>query len=81
MKYILLGCIAGIALYLLDKLSLWAERRGWIYYRHKRSSGGAIGNAFLELQAFFEPSKRYVIEERKNIKKDAQDSGDKPKAG
>jgi hypothetical protein len=81
MKYILIGGIAVLALFLLDKLALWAERQGWIYYRHTHSSGGAIGNAFLELQAFFEPSKRHVIEERKKIKKDSQESGDKPEAG
>ncbi len=78
MKLILFGIIAATGLYLLDKLALWAERRGWIYYRNKRSSGGAMGNAFLELQSFFEPSKRHVVEERKRIKKEAQESGDKP---
>ncbi len=78
MNYILIGCIAVIGLYLLDKLALWAEGRGWIYYRKRRSSGGAIGNAFLELQAFLEPSKRHVVEERKRIRKDEKDSGDKP---
>ena len=81
MKPILFGIIAVVGLFLLDKLALWAEERGWIYYRTKRSSSGAIGNAFLELQSFFEPSKRHVIEERKRIKKDQQQSGDKPKAG
>ena len=81
MKLILFGIIAAVCVYLLDKLALWAEARGWIYYRKRHSSGGAIGNAFLELQAFLEPSKRYVVEERKRIKKDEQDSGEKPKAG
>jgi hypothetical protein len=81
MKLILFGILAVAGLYLLDKISLWAEARGWIYYRNKRSSGGAIGNAFLELQAFFEPSKHHVIEERKRIKKEEQQSGDKPQAG
>ena len=69
MKIILFGIIAAVGLFLLDKLALWAEGRGWIYYRKKHSSGGAIGNAFLELQAFLEPSKRHVVEERKRIKK------------
>ena len=81
MRFIFLGSMVLVGLYLLDRLALWAERRGWLYYRNKRSSGGAIGNAFLELQAFFEPSKRHVIEERKKIKSDLQQSGDKPEAG
>jgi hypothetical protein len=81
MKYILIGGIAIVVLYLLDKIALRAERRGWIYYRHNRSSGGAIGNAFLELQAFFEPTKRHYVQERQRIKLDVQESGDKPEAG
>ena len=81
MKYMLIGSIAIIGLYLLDKLALWAEQRGWIYYRYKRCSRTAIGNAMLELQTIVEPSKRYVVEERKKIRKDEKDSGDKPEPG
>ena len=81
MHYILIGSIVILGLFLLDRLGLWAERRGWVYYRHRRSSGGAMGNAFLELQSFFEPAKRPIIEERKSLKKDAQDSGDPPQGG
>ena len=81
MSYLLIGIIVAVVLCLLDMLALWAERRGWIYYRQNRSSGDAVRNAFLDLQAFLEPSTRHVIEERKRIKKDEQDSGDKPKAG
>jgi len=81
MKYILIGSIAVLGLYLLDRLGLWAERQGWIYYRYKRSSRGAIGNAILELQAIAEPTKRHVIEERKRIRKEEKDSGDKPDTG
>jgi len=81
MKYILIGSIAVIAFYLLDKLGLWAEQRGWIYYRYKRASRTAIGNAILELQTVVDPSKRYVVEERKKIMKEERDSGDKPQTG
>jgi hypothetical protein len=81
MKYLLIGCIAVIALYVLDKLGLWAERQGWMYYRHKPPTRTSIGNAMLELQRIFDPSKQYVVEERKKIKKEEKDSGDKPQAG
>ena len=81
MRYVLIAGIAVLTLYVLDRLALWAERRGWIYYRNKHSSGGAIGNAFLELQAFLEPSKRHVVEERKKIRKDEEASSDKLEAG
>ncbi len=81
MKYILIGSITVLGLYLLDRLGLWAERQGWIYYRYKRASRTAIGNAILELQTIVDPSKQYVVEERKKIKKEEKDSGDKPQAG
>ncbi len=81
MKYILIGSITVLCLYLLDKLGLWAERQGWIYYRYKRASRTAIGNAILELQTIVDPSKRHVIEEKKRIRKEEKDSGDKPQAG
>ena len=81
MKYILIGSIAIIGFYLLDRFGLCAERRGWIYYRYKRASRTAIGNSILELQTIVDPSKRYVVEERKKIRKEEKDSGDKPKAG
>jgi hypothetical protein len=81
MKYILMGSIAVIVLYLLDTLGLWAERKGGIYYRYKRCSRTAIGNAMLELQTIVDPSKRHVVEERKRIRKEEKDSDDKPQAG
>jgi len=41
----------------------------------------AIGNAILEFQTVVDPSKRYVVEERKKIMKEERDSGDKPQTG
>ena len=70
-----------LGLYLLDRLGLWAERQGWIYYRYKRASRTSIANAILELQTIVDPSKRYVVEERKKIRKEEKDSVDKPQAG
>ncbi len=81
MRYLLWGIIVVGGLYLLHRLALWAAGRGWIFYRGNHRGSGTLGNAFLELQTIFEPSKRHILEER--VKKDpaTQESGDKPKAG
>jgi hypothetical protein len=80
MIYVLwgLGILAG--LYCLHRAALWAERRGWIYYR-KAGSSGAIGNAFLEIQATFDPAARHVQEERERAHSQTQESGDPPVPG
>ena len=81
MKYLILGIIVIVGIYGIHRLASWAEDRGWIYYRKKKAGGGMLGNALLELQAFLEPSKRHIIEERKKMGGESQESGDKPKSG
>jgi hypothetical protein len=81
MKYLLWAILVGADIYLLHRLALWAEDRGWIYYRHKHASGGTLGTALLELQKILEPTKRHVIEERVKKGSASQESGDKPKSG
>ena len=73
--WILLGA-AG--LYGFDRLALWMERRGWIYWRKKHGSSGTLGAALLEVQAIFEPSKRHVLEVRRDERSEDEDSGDPP---
>ncbi len=54
----------AIALFCLDRLCLYLERRGWMYYRRRKPPGGAIGDVFLEMQSFVQPSIRDVMEHR-----------------
>ena len=62
LKIILIGIgLVGI-LFVLDKLFLKMEARGWIYYRKKQPSRTTLGNAFLEIQSMIEPGKRQIIE-------------------
>jgi hypothetical protein len=75
---VLLGLAALAAVYGLHRLALWAEARGFVYYSRRRGSSGALGNAFLELQAIVEPAKRHVIEERVKQRPDASEAGDPP---
>lgn len=71
--------LLGGALYGLHHLALWAESRGWIYYREK-GKPGAVSNALLELDAIWKPEMHHVVEERE-IEGDHEiddESGDRP---
>ncbi len=60
---IIVGLIAFVSgSYLLHRTALWMEARGWIYYRRRHGSSGAIGNAFMEVQSLLEPGKRHVVQ-------------------
>lgn len=72
-----LGILLG--LWLLDRAGLWAEERGWIYWRKKKASGNALGSTTLALQAIFESGKaRHVIEAKEDAKVEAPDPGSGP---
>lgn len=45
MGYVLFAVGVAAALFALDQLALWAERRGWMYWRRSeghRDAGGAV---------------------------------------
>jgi hypothetical protein len=78
----LVAALAVVVLLALDRLALWAEARGWIYYRKTKGRTGAnLGDAFLEIQAMVEPSKRHVLEIKREEKSEQNDSGDPPESG
>ena len=73
----LLGLLLAIAIVIgLDRLGLWMEARGWVYYRKKRGSC-TLGRAVLETQALLDPSKRYVLEVERTDPEE-EDSADPP---
>jgi len=66
---ILITALLGIlALFLIDQLGLWMERKGWIYWRKKQSSTSVLGAGTLELQNIFESGKAKHIIETKDAK-------------
>jgi hemerythrin superfamily protein len=66
--------LAVVALGLLDRLGLWMEARGWIYWRRRRAQGSALGSTILELQKIFESGKaEHVIALRQNDGKESPD--------
>lgn len=64
-----------VALVLLDRLGLWLEGRGWLYWR-KRRSKGTLGSTLLELQKILESGKaKHVLEAKRDSRKDPPDPG------
>lgn len=61
---IVLAIVAGLVL--IDRLGLWAERRGWIYWRRSKRRGAA-GSALLELETFMNPAAQHAVEARETI--------------
>ena len=60
MTWILISIGVALVLYGLHHLALWAERRGWIYYRHtKRPPGVGLGL----LAPIYKPELEHVVEE------------------
>ncbi|MFC4127529.1 hypothetical protein [Nocardia rhizosphaerae] len=57
--------VAGliIALVVVDLIAVWAERRGWIYWRHRPRTAGVGSGVFGELESLMSPSYRHVVEE------------------
>ncbi|MCZ7583030.1 MAG: hypothetical protein M5R36_06675 [Deltaproteobacteria bacterium] len=70
--------IVVVALLVVDRLLLALEKRGLIYWRKRKASPGTVGNALLELQSMLEPSKKHVVEQRKNEQTEKEAEGDPP---
>jgi hypothetical protein len=75
--------VAGLVLagFLIDRLLLWMEWRGWIDYRRTypgRIDPGQVGPAFLAIQGLLEPDKRHAAEEQTRLRteRDARGEGD-----
>ena len=53
--------VAAAGLYALHRFLLYAEARGWIYYRKKRGSYGGLGatSNFLNM---YDPSRKHLQE-------------------
>lgn len=75
------AALIALGLIAMHRLARWAERRGWIYYLERRPSRGALGNAFLEVQALLEPAARQLIEIREAEPAEEDEQGEPPLPG
>jgi len=65
------------ALYAFHRLACWMETRGWLYWTHSGGHSTRAGNAMLQLDQPFDPSKRRVSEVRADKKPKRDSAGDK----
>lgn len=63
-----------VALFALDRLMLWMEARGWIYWRKVKRKGA--GGGYLLGPDVFDPGKRYLEEAREEHTQEAEEDGD-----
>src|SRR6185503_10492179 len=61
--------VAAIGLILLDRVAVWMEARGWIYWRKqkpagKSGGGGGMSGLLTDFQQLVEPQVRHVIQDR-----------------
>jgi len=65
------------AIYGLHRLCLYLEERGYLYYKHKRSSSSATGG-FVAFQQMLEPQTQHVeqVAEQKRHHSDDEAPGD-----
>jgi len=83
-SHLLLGgsILAGVAVAvcLLDRLGLWLEYRGWLYYRRKKPSTSPLG-MWVAMQQFMEPGFKHVREVGQEPKDDEGVSGQRLLSG
>ena len=77
LKLTLLLLAIPLALYLLHRFMLYAERRGWIYYRKRPPGSATTGRVFLtEFQQLVEPEIRHVQEHERQQRAVIDDKSD-----
>jgi hypothetical protein len=76
MQVVLWVAAIGVALFGLDRLALWAETKGWIYWRKKKAQTGALGSALMEMNVITNPSAEHVIVVKDAKKFEERENGD-----
>lgn len=67
------GMVVGA--FLLHLLAVWAESRGWIYYRSSRGRGSAaLSNAMSEFEAVVNPAVEHRLEEERSDRLEEDES-------
>ncbi len=74
------GTVIVVVLLAVDRLLLWAEKKGWIYYRRNKPGRGASTYHLMEIHSIFEPGFEEVIEAKLHEEQREDESGDPPAA-
>jgi hypothetical protein len=78
MRFLIWGLAIGLALFTIDRLFLWLESKGWMYYRRKKPRGGAAVYHLMQIHSVFEPGFEEVIEIKVQEEKSEDESGAPP---
>jgi len=78
MRTVLWAGTLVVVLVLVDRILLWAEARGWIYYRRSKLARGAGTYHLLEWNSAFDPTMKQVQEEMVREEREAEESGEPP---
>jgi hypothetical protein len=70
-------CVA-LVLFLLHRIALWMESKGWIYWTRSSGVSTRAGNAMLEVQKILEPPKSHILELKRDTRPSRDDQGDTP---
>lgn len=81
MKVIVWMAIVAVGLYLLHRVALWAESRGYIFYVNTEPSRSTLGNAFLNAQSLIEPDKQTMAQVAREEQSEEAESGAPPEPG
>ena len=69
---------AAVGVFVLDRLALWAEANGWIYWRRKKVGTTSIGAILSDLNTVTNPAAQHVVEAKQAKKLEERDNGDPP---
>jgi len=79
MTLVLVLAAVALGAFLVDRLLLWMERRGWVDYRRTypgRMNPGQVGPAFLAIQGLLEPDKKHAADEQTRLRTERDATGD-----
>jgi hypothetical protein len=71
------SAVIAAALFALHRLAVWAESKGWIYYRTKRR-GSATSAVLSGFDVVANPGAEYVTQAKQQKKLEERDNGDPP---
>ncbi len=77
MRWTLISLAVVFGAFILDRLLLWVEDRGWIYYRKRKPNITSLSTALFQMQAIVQPEKQHIVEQKLEIKEDEDEDGDK----
>jgi len=69
---------AAVTLLFVDRVALWAEERGWIYWRRKKAQTGAMSSILMEMDIITNPSAQHVVIAKDAKKLEERENDDPP---